>query len=259
MSKEKKQIKWRRDLNYSCRTKSDINIDALPLADGVHLGIVLYRPWDERFKLMETGKDSRKFFKEVLPMFEPYIKDEDMEKFAQKNYTSLPKFTYAAPNIFKGKTTALLGDSIHTVKPYFGLGVNTAFEDVAALDTALEEKGDNVEEAIELFSNRRAPEARTLVQISRKLDGGFLTFILPLIVDSILHKLLPQVFSPNTLASLQNENRTFTEIRNRKRMDRVMQVTTGLLVLRTIVYFVSRITTTLIKKFPRILKQLKFA
>ena len=45
MSKEKKQIKWRRDLNYSCRTKSDINIDALPLADGVHLGIVLYRPW----------------------------------------------------------------------------------------------------------------------------------------------------------------------------------------------------------------------
>lgn len=30
------------------------------------------------------------------------------------------------------------GDCIHTVKPYFGVGVNSALEDVIVLDSALE-------------------------------------------------------------------------------------------------------------------------
>ena len=33
----------------------------------------------------------------------------------------------------------MLGDSIHTVKPYFGLGVNSALEDVCVLDACLDE------------------------------------------------------------------------------------------------------------------------
>lgn len=49
--------KWRGDLNYSVRTKSDINIDALPTKEGPYYGVVLFRPWDERFSKMKTGKD----------------------------------------------------------------------------------------------------------------------------------------------------------------------------------------------------------
>ena len=37
-----KESKWRKDLNLSCRTKSDINIDALPTKEGYHLGVVLF-------------------------------------------------------------------------------------------------------------------------------------------------------------------------------------------------------------------------
>ena len=47
--------KWRGDLNYSVRTKSDINIDALPTKEGPYYGVVLYRPWDDRFSNMKTG------------------------------------------------------------------------------------------------------------------------------------------------------------------------------------------------------------
>ena len=36
-------------------------------------------------------------------------------------------------------STALLGDAIHSVKPYFGLGVNSAFEDVTVLSQALDD------------------------------------------------------------------------------------------------------------------------
>ena len=52
---EKNGKKWRGDLNYSVRTKSDINIDALPTKEGPYYGVVLYRPWDERFSNMKTG------------------------------------------------------------------------------------------------------------------------------------------------------------------------------------------------------------
>ena len=83
---------------------------------------------------MKTANDAKKFFNEYLPMFNPVIKEEDYKIFAEKKMSHLPTFMYAGPHIFKGQTTALLGDSIHTVKPYFGLGLNTAFEDILALN-----------------------------------------------------------------------------------------------------------------------------
>ena len=215
--------KWRTDLNYSARTASDINIDALPTKDGPYVGVVLYRPWDERVANIMTGTDAKNFFEDTLPMFAPMIRDEDYAHFAAKGDNKLPKFMFAGPYLHKGKSTVLLGDAIHTVKPYFGLGVNTAFEDVYALDESLDKYHDNVAKSIAHFSSKRGKEAKAMVQISRRLDGGFLTFVLPLIVDNILHKAAPHIFSPNTLTSLQNEKKTFTQVRVRKRIDRLLQ------------------------------------
>lgn len=49
--------------------------------------------------------------------------------------------------------------------------------------------------------------AREQVRISRGFDRpgffGFVTFVLPLILDGIFHKAFPKVFGPNTIASLQ--------------------------------------------------------
>ena len=133
---------------------------------------------------------------------------------------------YAGPHL-NHKKSVLLGDAAHTVKPYFGLGVNSAFEDVAALDVALDKHGDDLELALAEYSGARAKEAKAMVQMSQRLDGPgiqtLLFFVLPLIVDNVLHKSLPWLFSPNTLSSLQNEKRTFTDIRLRKRIDRIMQ------------------------------------
>ena len=81
------------------------------------------------------------------------------------------------------------------------------------------------------------------------MDGGFLTFVLPLIVDNLLHKKLPWLFSPNMLASLQNEKVTFTWVRWRKRLDRAMQlalgVTMGALVAKAAKFVCSRLFTLL--------------
>jgi kynurenine 3-monooxygenase len=221
-----KDKKWRGDLNYSARTGSDINIDALPTRNGPYIGVVLYRPWDTRISQLKDAVDARAFFDSVLPMFSEVLRDEDLEKFSRKDDCKLPRFMYAGPHL-NHKKSVLLGDAAHTVKPYFGLGVNSAFEDVAALDVALDKHGDDLELALAEYSGARAKEAKAMVQMSQRLDGPgiqtLLFFVLPLIVDNVLHKSLPWLFSPNTLSSLQNEKRTFTDIRLRKRIDRIMQ------------------------------------
>lgn len=58
--------KWRGDLNYSVRTKSDINIDALPTKEGPYYGVVLFRPWDERFSEMKTGEFTLYFLPHII-------------------------------------------------------------------------------------------------------------------------------------------------------------------------------------------------
>ena len=42
---------------------------------------------------------------------------------AAKPPSNIPRFRYVGPALHQGGSTVLLGDAIHTVKPYFGLGV----------------------------------------------------------------------------------------------------------------------------------------
>lgn len=213
---------WRNDVNYSARTKDDINIDALPSLEGVYIGVLLYRLNDNRIKSIKTKDDAKDFFSKYLPQFVSFLKDDDLERFAGKNDSNLPIFSYCGPTIHH-KNALLLGDAIHSVKPYFGMGVNSAFEDVGYLDRAFN-KTNNFIEVGEEFSNLRANDAKALVQISRSLDGGFLTFVLPLIIDSVLHKKFPKIFSPNMISSLQNQSKTFSSILKRKQIDRIFQM-----------------------------------
>lgn len=213
---------WRKDLNLSCRTKDDINLDALPTKEGFHLGVILFRPGDDRVMNLKSGADARVFFEKYLPQFSPLIDDKDLDVFAKKPISKLPRFLYTGPVLHKGRSTVLLGDAIHCVKPYFGQGVNSAFEDVMYLKEALEMKED-IGESLQYYSQRRAIDAKSLVTLSHRLDGGFLTFILPLIIDSFMSKAFPRLFTRNVIALLQDEKRTFTDVLRRKRTERVAQ------------------------------------
>jgi kynurenine 3-monooxygenase len=84
-------------------------------------------------------------------------------------------------------------------------------------------------EAVHEFSNRRAKDSETLVRISRDLDRpgviGAITFIIPIILDSIFNKINPKLFAPNIISMLQREDMTFNQVARRKRIDRVAQLT----------------------------------
>ena len=193
---------WRGDINYSCRTTS-INFDALPTLEGEYCGVLLIKPDDVASQSLESVEQAREYFDELLPQFSPSISDVTLQQVIAKPPSRLPTFRYVGPNLHRGASTVLLGDAIHSVKPYFGLGVNSAFEDVDELATALDTR-ESLGDALHTYSTRRGPEAKALVSLSRSFDKSglpaFITFILPLILDGIFHGAMPKLFAPNSLA-----------------------------------------------------------
>jgi kynurenine 3-monooxygenase len=220
---------WRHDLNYSARSKSGATFDALP-ADkkGSYCGILLLKT---NHPLAQAGTDPaalRQLLDESFPSLSALIDNETVAAVAQKPVSYLPGFRYAGPRLHQGKRCVILGDSAHTVKPYFGLGANSALEDVKILGEALQTHNNDVAAAIQAFSRQRAAESKVMVRLSRDLDrpglAGALSFIGPIILDAIFSKMAPRVFSPNVISMMQREDWTFTRVARRKRIDRAAQV-----------------------------------
>jgi len=219
---------WPHDLNYSARSmKSRVTFEALPSDNkGNYCALLLMKPDDTLASANCNPNELRQFFQEQFPQFSKLINDDVMSDVAKKSSSALPSFRYASGRLHEGSRTVLLGDSIHTVKPYFGLGANTALEDVQILDEILDTTS-NLSGAVEEFTKQRANDSRALVNISRGIDRpgklGTLQFILPLILDSIFHKRFPLIFGPSIFGMFQKQNITFTGIQRRKRLDRMMQ------------------------------------
>ncbi|EKX46622.1 hypothetical protein GUITHDRAFT_70296 [Guillardia theta CCMP2712] len=247
---------WRSDLNYSARTQDGrINIDALPASpNGDYCAVLLLKANDPLAAANTDPKELRALLDKNLPQFSKLIDEESLKAIAAKPPSRLPSFRYVEPYLHRGDSTVLLGDAIHTVKPYFGLGVNSAFEDVQKLSECLDkhESSAGMEGALSQFSSIRAGEAKALVQISRGFDRpglkGFFSFILPIILDGIFNKLAPQVFGQNTISMLQQEGMTFQGVRDRKRRDRVLQV----LVLGTIFFTIFKVVSAVVQALPKV-------
>jgi kynurenine 3-monooxygenase len=122
-----------------------------------------------------------------------------MERIAQKPASKLPVFRFVGPRLHLGQRSLVLGDAAHTVKPYYGLGANTALEDVQVLSELLDASDRNISATVKSFSDLRAGDAAALVTISRNMDRPgkwfLINFLLPLILDGIFHKLAPRIVS----------------------------------------------------------------
>ncbi|KAL7576013.1 hypothetical protein ACA910_000800 [Epithemia clementina (nom. ined.)] len=221
---------WRPDINYSARSKgSKTTFDALPAnSDGSFCGVLLLKKDDEIARADTDPDVLRKRLDADLPQFSALLSDDVVATIAQKPVSYLPGFRYAGPRLHEGNRCLILGDCAHTVKPYFGLGANSALEDVKVLGDILSECHNDLTQSVLEFSRRRSGEAKALVRISRDLDRpgnlGFVTFIIPLILDSIFNGILPQIFTPNIIAMLQRQEYTFQQVGRRKRLDRAAQV-----------------------------------
>jgi len=61
---------------------------------------------------------------------------------------------------------ALLGDAAHAIVPFFGQGMNCAFEDVVELDRCLDEAGEDWSVALPTYAERRKPNTDTIAELA---------------------------------------------------------------------------------------------
>jgi kynurenine 3-monooxygenase len=231
---------WRNDMNYAVRTGRVI-FDALPANDQRdYVGVLLLSKDDGMARPNVDAKAFHEFLKDEIPQFVNFLDFTTITKVAKRAPSPLPMFRYVTPRMHHGDgRIVLLGDCAHTVKPYFGMGANSALEDVKLLSDCIDERRgsksnsaidetETLKLAVRGFSMTRSPDIETLVKVSHSLDrpgaAGIVSFLIPIILDGIFSKILPDFFAPNIISMLQNEEVTFQQAAARKRLDRFGQV-----------------------------------
>src|SRR5438309_7657395 len=183
---------------------------ALPNPDGSFTCTLFWEFEGPRsFATTKTDDDVRRFFEEEFPDAVPLMPNL-LEDFKNNPTGSLVTIR-CAPWVYKDKV-ALVGDAAHAVVPFYGQGMNAAFEDCVVLDECLEQfapasAGPSVGEqdrqrAFEEYFQRRKVNADALADLAL---GNFIemrdktaskTFRAKKKLDHFLEAVLPGIYLP---------------------------------------------------------------
>src|SRR3984893_6892006 len=115
------------------------------------------------FATTKTNDDVRRFFEEEFPDAVPLMPNL-LDDFKNNPTGSLVTIR-CAPWHYKDKV-ALVGDAAHAVVPFYGQGMNAAFEDCVVLDEGLAAFSDNRERAFAEYFVRRKENADALADLA---------------------------------------------------------------------------------------------
>jgi kynurenine 3-monooxygenase len=137
---------------------------ALPNPDGSFTCTLFWEFKGPRsFETTTREEDVRRFFEEEFPDAVPLMPTL-LEDFRENPTGSLVTIR-CAPWSYKDKF-ALVGDAAHAVVPFYGQGMNAAFEDCVVLDECLASFPDNRERAFADYFERRKENADALADLA---------------------------------------------------------------------------------------------
>ncbi|PYS37876.1 MAG: kynurenine 3-monooxygenase [Acidobacteria bacterium] len=151
------------------------------------------------FATTKTDDDVRRFFGEEFPdavSLMPTLLDDFRD-----NPTGSLVTIRCAPWFYRDKI-CLLGDAAHAVVPFYGQGMNAAFEDCVVLDECLQNSPQDRERAFAEYFHRRKENADALADLA---IGNFIemrdktasrAFRAKKKLDHLLEGLLPGVYLP---------------------------------------------------------------
>src|SRR4030095_131879 len=158
-------VSWRMEKNalHIWPRKSFMMI-ALPNPDGSFTCTLFWEFEGARgMATTKTDDDVRRFFGEEFPDAVPLMPTL-LEDFGQNPTGSLVTIR-CAPWYYRDKV-CLLGDAAHAVVPFYGHGMNAAFEDCVVLDECLDKFPDNRERAFAEYFSRRKKNADALADLA---------------------------------------------------------------------------------------------
>ena len=137
---------------------------ALPNLDG-SFTCTLFLPFsgDDSFASLTSGARIRDFFHTQFPDVVPLIPDL-VDSFMAHPTGSLVTITCAPWHV--GGTLLLLGDAAHAMVPFFGQGMNCAFEDCTVLDTCIETHHPDWEHIFAAFTHARKPHTDAIAEMA---------------------------------------------------------------------------------------------
>ena len=137
---------------------------ALPNPDGSFTCTLFWEFEGPRsFATTKTDDDVRQFFEEEFPDAVPLMPGL-IDDF-RINPTGSLVTVRCAPWFYRDKT-CLVGDAAHAVVPFYGQGMNAAFEDCVVLDECLEQFPENRERAFIEYFRRRKENADALADLA---------------------------------------------------------------------------------------------
>jgi kynurenine 3-monooxygenase len=137
---------------------------ALPNPDGSFTCTLFWEFEGPRsFATTKTEDDIRRFFDEEFPDAVPLMPTL-LEDFNNNPTGSLVTIR-CAPWYYRDRV-CLLGDAAHAVVPFYGQGMNAAFEDCVVLDECLEKFPNNRERAFAEYFSRRKENADALADLA---------------------------------------------------------------------------------------------
>jgi kynurenine 3-monooxygenase len=137
---------------------------ALPNPDGSFTCTLFWEFEGARsFATVRSNEDVRRFFEEEFPDAVPLMPSL-LEDYRENPTGSLVTIR-CAPWHFRDKA-ALLGDAAHAVVPFYGQGMNAAFEDCVVLDESLAQFADDRERAFAEYFRRRKENADALADLA---------------------------------------------------------------------------------------------
>ena len=173
---------------------------ALPNPDGSFTCTLFWEFEGPRsFATMKSHEDVRRFFEEEFPDAVPLMPTL-LEDFCENPTGSLVTIR-CAPWYYRDKV-CLVGDAAHAVVPFYGQGMNAAFEDCVVLDECLEEFPENRDCAFAEYFRRRKENADALADLA---IGNFIemrdktaskTFRAKKKLDHALEAALPGIYLP---------------------------------------------------------------
>jgi kynurenine 3-monooxygenase len=173
---------------------------ALPNPDGSFTCTLFWEFEGSRsFATIKNDDDVRRFFDEEFPDAVPLM-PKLVEEFRSNPTGSLVTIR-CAPWYYKDKV-ALVGDAAHAVVPFYGQGMNAAFEDCVVLDECLAQFPQDRQRAFAEYFERRKENADALADlaienfIEMRDKTASKAFRAKKKLDHFLEALLPGIYLP---------------------------------------------------------------